>query len=116
MRHHDRNRKFGRETNQRRALLRSLSEALILKEKITTTLAKAKEIRPLTEKMITRAKVASPANRRLLTARLQNDKVVTKLLGDIGPRYKDRSGGYIRITKLGRRLGDAAERARIELV
>lgn len=116
MRHHDKNRKFGRETNQRRALLRSLIESLLLKEKMTTTVAKAKEIRPMAEKIITRAKNPTDATKRLLGARLQNEILVRKLVNDIAPRYKDRQGGYVRITKMGRRAGDGGEVARIELI
>lgn len=116
MKHLKRKRKFGRERKLRRSLIRSLLNSLIKKGKITTTEAKAKEIRPLAEKMITRAKNNSVANRRLL-ARELNPAQVKKLFEEIGPRYKDRKGGYARIIKMGRRKsGDASPMAVIELI
>lgn len=108
-------RKFHRETGQRKALLASLAAALFLQEKIKTTEAKAKEVRMFAEKMITRGKEQNLAARKLLSARLPSD-AAKKLFQDIAPRYKDRKGGYTRITKLGPRESDSASMAIIELV
>lgn len=119
MRHHNNNRKFGRERNQRRALLRSLAIALIDKEQIETTEAKAKEIRPYVEKLVTKGRDANLATRRLLNSKLGSggDKAAAKIISDLGPRYKDRNGGYLRIVKTGRRNGsDGASMAVIEFV
>lgn len=93
--------KFGRETDQRRALMRSLARSLILHGRIQTTEAKAKALRPYVEPLVTRAKEDSVHNRRLVAARVGNDAgVVTKLFKDLGPRYKGRSGGYTRVVKM----------------
>ncbi len=108
-------RRFNRKKDQRRALLLSLSRALILKEKIQTTEAKAKELRSFIEKLITRAKEDTIYNRRILASRL-SEEVAKKLVKEIGPRYKDRAGGYTRIMKLGQRQEDGARIAIIELV
>lgn len=117
MRHHKANRKFNRSKNQRVALVRGLAQAIVLDEKIMTTEAKAKEIRPKIEKLITRAKVDSLSNRRLLLAGFYNNEtVVNKLITEIAPRYIDRAGGYTRITKLAQRKGDGSKMAVIELV
>lgn len=119
MRHHNKNRKFGRERNQRRALLRSLAIALLEKEQIQTTEAKAKEVRPYVEKLITKGKRADLATRRLLNSKLGSggDKVSAKIISELSPRYKDRNGGYLRIVKSGRRNGsDGANMAIIEFV
>jgi len=117
MRHHDKNRKFGRETKTRRALMRSLAHNLILEGKIITTEAKAKSLRPYVERMVTHAKTDTVANRRLITARLGNDaQATTKLFTDIGPRYKERAGGYLRIVRVGQRAGDGAIQAFIGFV
>ena len=119
MRHHNANRKFGRETSQRTALLRGLMKNLISKEKITTTEARAKEIRPMIEKLITKAKTADLATRRTIAARFGNSpSTAKKLIEDIAPRYKDRNGGYTRITKTGPRSarGDASKMAVIEFI
>lgn len=116
MRHHDKNRKFGRETNQRAALLRSLSRALILKGRITTTEARAKELRPMVEKMVTRGKVKSLANHRFLTSALGNDALTAKKVAVIAETHKARAGGYLRITKVSPRKGDASPMAVIEFV
>ncbi len=115
MRHKKKGRKFTRSKDQRKALFRSLASSLILKEKITTTEAKAKEVRPFLEKSITRARKDTLANKRLL-AKDFSDKVIKKLFQEIGPRYKSRPGGYTRITKVGFRKQDAAKMAVIELV
>ncbi|MFA5750763.1 MAG: 50S ribosomal protein L17 [Candidatus Paceibacterota bacterium] len=117
MRHHNTNRKFGRKKNGRNALLKSLVLNLIIKEKIKTTLAKAKEVRPVIEKLITRAKKGDLSTRRVILAKLYNRKTETKKLFDkIAPRYKSRNGGYTRIVKLGKRVSDGAEMAQIEFV
>ncbi len=115
MRHGNVNRKFGREKGQRAALLKSLSRSLLLRGKMTTSLAKAKEIRPMVEKMITRGKSATLANRRHLIAQLGDERLVTKLF-KTAAGYSDRTGGYLRIVKMGPRKGDAAEMALIEFV
>lgn len=117
MRHHNANRKFGREKKVRTAFLRSLLIALIKHEAIETTEARAKEIRPLLEKMVTRAKTDSVANRRLISSTLGNNDLETKKLFDaIGPRYKERAGGYLRIVKTRIRKSDAATMANISFV
>lgn len=117
MRHHNNVRKFGRNKNQRRALLKGLVLSLIKKESITTTEAKAKELRPYVEKMITQAKAGGAHNRRLLNAKLMNhDKDVMKLMETIAPRYSSRSGGYTRVVKLPARKSDGASMALIAFV
>ena len=115
MRHGNHNRKFGRESDQRRALLRSLCRSLVIRGKIKTTEAKAKEIRPMVEKLITKAKSATLANRRSLIASLGDEKTATKIIKSAGA-YTDRAGGYTRIIKMGPRKGDAASMAVIEFV
>ncbi len=116
MRHHDKNKKFGRETNQRKALMRSLSRALILKGRITTTEARAKALRPSVEKMVTRAKNTTLANRRILISALGNDASLVRKLETVAGNHKERPGGYIRITKVSPRKGDASPMAVIEFV
>lgn len=116
MRHHKKGRKFDRETGQRGALLRSLACSLIRDEKIVTTEAKAKELRPFVEKMLTKAKNDTLASRRLIISRLGNVGLTKKLFEEIAPQYKTRPGGYTRITKLPIRLQDAAKMAHIEFV
>lgn len=108
-------RKFGRPRNQRHALMKGLSRALILRERINTTEAKARELRRYIEPVITRAQVDTVANRRHLV-RFFDTTVVRKLMSDIGPRYKERKGGYTRITKRIPRKTDSARMAVIELV
>jgi large subunit ribosomal protein L17 len=115
MRHGNVNRKFGRERGQRKALLKSLARSLVLRGKITTTIAKAKEIRPLVEKMVTRGRTDTVANRRLLVASL-GDETTAKKLVTVAKNYEGRAGGYLRITKMGPRKGDAADMAVIEFV
>lgn len=115
MRKLNRGRKLSRERNQRKALLRSLVRELFLREKIKTTEAKAKELAFVAEKIITRAKTDNLSNRRLLMSSF-SQKIVQKLFKDIAPRYKDRKGGYIRVTKLGSRQSDGARMAIIELI
>ncbi len=107
--------RFGRKRDQRRALILSLSRALVVNEKIKTTHAKARELRPFIEKTVTRAKENTVFNRRFLARRF-SDEVAKKLIEEIGPRYKDRPGGYTRIVKLGQRGEDGAEMAVIEFV
>lgn len=117
MRHHDKNRKFGRERKVRTALIRSLAHNLILEEKMITTEAKAKSLRPFVERLVTHAKTDSVAGRRLVSSRLGNDKqATTKLFSTIGPRYKERDGGYTRIVRVGLRQGDGAVKAYIGFV
>ena len=98
------------------AMLRNMVTELLDKEKITTTIAKAKELRPYTEKMITLGKRDSLHARRQALAVIRRKSVVHKLFDSLGPRYADRNGGYTRIIRLGYRKGDSAERALIELV
>ncbi len=117
MRHHVNVRKFGREKNQRIALMRGLVASLITHGRILTTEAKAKELRPKVEKMVTRAKNPTLANRRTLLSGLYNDEqVVTKLISDIAPKYTERPGGYTRITKVVQRVSDGSPMAVIEFV
>lgn len=117
MRNHDNIRKFGRVRKVRVALMRSLAHNLILEEKIITTEAKAKSLRPYVEKLITHAKTDSVAGRRLITSRLGNDTMAAKKLFDtLGPRFKDRDGGYTRIVRVGVRKGDGAVQAYIGFV
>ena len=100
----------------RKALHRSMVTSLFRYERIRTTKAKALEVRRTAEKMITRAKVDSVHNRRIISARLYDEGVLAKLFTDIAPRMKERNGGYTRILKLGQRLGDAAQVVILELV
>lgn len=109
-------RRLSRYKDQRKALMRGLVTALITHERITTTLAKAKETRIVAEKLITHGKKGNLHHRRLALAQVPNKKVVEKVFDDIAPRYNDRAGGYTRIVKLGPRSGDAAPMAVIELV
>ncbi|MBU6426874.1 50S ribosomal protein L17 [Patescibacteria group bacterium] len=116
MRHSNNTRKFGREKNQRHALLRSLARNLIRDNRIKTTLAKAKELRPFVEKMVTKAKSNTVASRRLLLSRLQGAPEIKKLFDTVAPKYEKRAGGYIRIIKLPNRDLDNAPMAIIEFV
>ena len=109
-------RRLSRYEDQRKALMRGLVSELINHERITTTLAKAKETRIVTEKLITHGKKGNLHHRRLALAQVPNKKVVEKVFDDVAPRYADRAGGYTRIVKLGPRQGDAAQMAVIELV
>jgi len=115
MRHRKKGRKFTRSKNQEKALLNSLASALIIKEKIITTEAKAKGVRPFIEKLITRAKKDNLANRRFLAKNFSKE-VIKKLFKELGLRYKNRPGGYIRITKINSRKEDAAKMAVLELI
>ena len=118
MRHMKAGRTFNRDTNARKAMFIGLAKNLIEREQIKTTLPKAKDLRSVVEKMITRAKVDSVANRRLIASELGNgaDATVKKLFAVLGPRYAKRNGGYTRVLKAGFRYGDAAPMAIIELV
>lgn len=110
-------RKLSRKSGPRKQLQRSLSSQIILYEKITTTLTKAKEIKPIVEKLITKAKVDSVASRRQVAKFLSNnDKALEKLFVELGPLYKERKGGYLRIIKIGNRPGDNTPMAIIELL
>ena len=116
MRHLKKGRKFGRERAERRSFIRSLLNNFVKAEKITTTEARAKEIRPLVEKLITRAKKNTISNRRLVAKTLAPIQI-KKMFNEIAPRYAERKGGYTRIVKLGRRkTGDASPMAIVELV
>lgn len=108
-------RKFSRKVGPRKMLFRVLVNNFLLHEKIKTTEAKAKELRSIAEKMITRAKNVNLANRRLLAASL-TPTLTKKIIDDIAPKYQDRAGGYTRITKLGPRNSDGAKMVIIELV
>ncbi len=116
MRHHNTNRKFGRERNARRALLRSLAVSLISAGRIKTTEAKAKELRPYVEKLVTIGRRPTLATERLLIARLGQQKSVNLILKEISPRYKERPGGYTRLTKLPPRRSDGSPMSFIEFV
>ena len=109
-------RTFGRKSSNRKALFQSLAISLIEHEGIKTTLPKAKELRTFIEPLITLAKDDSTANRRLAFAKIRNKSSVGKLFSDLGPRFKDRPGGYSRIIKVGFRKGDSAPIAFIEFV
>ena len=115
MRKLNKGRKFSRKIGPRKALLRVLVNNFFMHEKIKTTEAKAKELRSIAEKMITKAKKNDLANRRLL-ARDLTQNMTKKIIDDIAPKYKDRQGGYTRITKLGPRNSDSAKMVIIELV
>lgn len=117
MRHNVSGKRFGRTTNQRKALMKNLATALLQSERIQTTLIKAKELRKFVEPFITLAKSDTVANRRLAMARLGNKAVVAKIFApEFRARFDERPGGYTRILKTGHRLGDAADLALIELV
>jgi large subunit ribosomal protein L17 len=116
MRHRKSGRKFNIDSSHRSALFRNLSVALISNEAIKTTLPKAKELRRVAEPLITLAKNDSVANRRLAFSRTRDKAAVGKLFTELGPRYKERPGGYIRILKCGFRAGDKAPMAYVELV
>jgi large subunit ribosomal protein L17 len=109
-------RKLSRYKDQRIALLRGLAGDLIRHERITTTLAKAKETRVVAEKLITHGKKGTLHHRRLALSQIPNQQVVKKVFDDLAPRYEQRPGGYTRIVKLGPRQGDGAQMAVIELV
>ena len=116
MRHHRAGRKLGRDAAHRKALYANLTASLIEHGRIKTTVAKAKEVRPVAEEMITLGRRGDVAARRHALKFLRSQDVVHKLFSDVGPRFADRPGGYSRIVKLGPRQGDAAEMAYLELV
>ena len=116
MRHGVAGRKLGVTDTHRFAMFRNLAHALIKHEQITTTLPKAKELRPVAEKLITLGKRGDLHARRQAYAQLRDDVIVSKLFGAIAERYKDRKGGYTRVLKAGVRYGDAADMAVIELI
>lgn len=116
MRHGLAGRKLGVTASHRAAMFRNMAVALLKHEQITTTLPKAKELRPVAEKLITLGKRGGLHARRLAHAELRDDKIVTKLFGSLADRYKARAGGYTRVLKAGIRYGDAASMAVIELV
>jgi large subunit ribosomal protein L17 len=116
MRHGIAGRKLGVTSSHRLAMFRNMAVALLKHEQITTTLPKAKELRPVAEKLITLGKRGGLHARRLAHAELRDDKIVTKLFGSLADRYKARAGGYTRVLKAGIRYGDAASMAVIELV
>ncbi len=116
MRHGVAGRKLGVTSSHRQAMFRNMAAALIKHEQITTTLPKAKELRPVAEKLITLGKKGGMANRRLAYARLRDDAIVNKLFDTLAERYRGRAGGYCRVLKAGVRYGDAADMAVIELV
>lgn len=117
MRHHVTTKKLHREKRQRTGLLRSLARSLVLEEGITTTVAKAKVLRPFVERLVTASKADTVASRRQVARQLGNaGDAVAKLHQTIAPRYKERAGGYTRITRLGRIGKRVGEQARIEFV
>ena len=116
MRHAVAGRKLGRTTTHRLAMFANLAASLIKHEQITTTLPKAKELRPIVEKLVTLGKKGDLHSRRLAVSKIGDEEMVKKLFEVIGPRYKARKGGYTRVLKAGFRLGDAAAMAVIEFV
>lgn len=116
MRHHKKGKILDRKYQPRKALLRGLATNLIIYEKIKTTKAKAKAVKPIVEKLITTSKTNTLASRRKLLAVLYHKKAIAKALEVLGPRYLERKGGYTRIINLGRRQGDGAEIVQIEFV
>lgn len=116
MRHRKKGKVLDRKVGPRTALLRGLAVSLILYEKMQTTKAKAKAVKPIVERLITRGKENTLAARRYLLKYLYKEAAVKKVLEELGPRYKDRKGGYTRIINVGRRQGDGAEVVQIELV
>jgi large subunit ribosomal protein L17 len=116
MRHRKSGRKFNMNSSHRKALFSNMVTSLFKHELIRTTLPKAKELRSYAEPLITLSKVDSVAKRRMAFAKLRDRDVVTKLFNELGPRYKDRAGGYLRIMKCGFRSGDDAPMAYVELV
>ena len=116
MRHRHSGRKLNRTSAHRTAMLRNMAAALIKHEQITTTLAKAKEVSPYVEKLVTLGKRGTLHARRLAHARLRDDAMLTKLFDTLAPRYEDRAGGYTRVLKAGFRYGDSAPLAVVEFV
>lgn len=116
MRHNMHGRKLGRTSAHRKAMFRNQLASLVEHERIRTTLAKAKELRPIAERLVTRGKNDSVHSRRLVARWISERSLVKKLFDEIAPRFSERSGGYTRIVKLGTRKGDQAEMALIEFV
>jgi large subunit ribosomal protein L17 len=116
MRHRNSGRQLNRNSSHRKAMFRNMTCSLLRHELIKTTLPKAKELRRVAEPIITLSKIDSVSKRRLAFDRLRDDEVVGKLFSEIGPRYKERPGGYLRILKCGYRPGDKAPMAYVELV
>ena len=116
MRHRKSGRQLNRNSSHRKAMFRNMAVSLMQHEMIKTTLPKAKELRRVAEPLITMAKTDSVAKRRLAFSRLRDRDVVSKLFNELGPRYKERSGGYLRILKCGYRTGDKAPMAMVELM
>lgn len=116
MRHRKSGRKLNRNSSHRKAMFKNMSASLIEHGQIKTTLPKAKELRSIVERLVTKSKVDTVANRRYAFDRLRNDKAVAKLFNDLGPQFKERPGGYTRIIKAGFRRDDAAPVAIIEFV
>lgn len=116
MRHRNKGRKLSRTASHKRATMRNLATSLFRHGRIETTTAKAKELRPYAERLVTLAKRGDLHARRLVATKIQDRAVLGTLFDDIGPRYSERPGGYTRILKLGNRKGDAAEMSLIELV
>lgn len=116
MRHRKKTVHLGRKAGPRKALFRSLATSIVLYEKVKTTEAKAKAIKPVVEKFVTASRDNSLQTRRKLLAYFYDENAVKKLLEDLGPRYKTRPGGYMRITKLGKRSGDASKMVQLEFV
>lgn len=116
MRHRNSGRQLNRNSSHRSAMFKNMATSLFRHEVIKTTLPKAKELRRVAEPLITRAKTDSVANRRLVFSRLRDREIVTKLFVELGPRYKERPGGYLRILKCGFRQGDKAPMALVELL
>jgi large subunit ribosomal protein L17 len=116
MRHRESGRKLNRNSSHRKAMFRNMAISLMEHEMIKTTLPKAKELRRIAEPLITMAKIDNVAKRRLAFSRLRDRNIVTKLFNELGPRYKERPGGYLRILKCGFRAGDKAAMAIVELV
>lgn len=114
MEHGKKNRKFGRETKQRKELMRDLARALIIKGRITTSQAKAKSLKPYLEKLITKSKTPSIANSRVLSSQIGRQYI--KKLTELGSKFSERNGGYIRILSLGQRTSDGARMSIIELL
>lgn len=116
MRHRVKGRKLSRKSEHRRALLNNLATSLFEHERIVTTQAKAKELRPMAERLITFARRGDLHARRMVERRIRNRTVADRLFHEIGPRFQARPGGYTRIVKIGHRAGDGAEMAQIELL
>jgi large subunit ribosomal protein L17 len=116
MRHHSNKRSLNRDKRQYTALMRGLARSLVLHEKLTTTVAKAKELRPFVERLITTSKLNTIQSRRLVSARIASPEAVKKLHDTLAPRYATRAGGYTRITRLGQVGKRVGEQAQIEFV